>query len=161
MNTPKTKGPRSLRPLLLLVFVLLTWGTVSAQESAIVRTGMPLNVWLTFAGIATAPRSYDQEGVGFSYESDAFTLRIDGILNNDQKYTPSETHMRGRYFDLRDGSVRVSVGDFGLTAGRMVHTDEVFGPYSLFISSMERPTTAIDLRYDNGFFFYGTRWLEL
>ncbi|MFW5688530.1 MAG: hypothetical protein ACOC1U_03075 [Spirochaetota bacterium] len=125
------------------------------------RTGLPLNAWLTLAGVATAPLSFDKEGVGFAYTSELFDVGFDFVLNNDQKYTPSELHMRGRYFDLIDGRVAIRGSGITATGGRILHRDEVPGPYSLFISSAPNPTTVLDLRLDTGFFFYNTRWLEL
>jgi hypothetical protein len=125
------------------------------------RTGVPFNVWLTIAGVATAPLSYDMEGLGFRYDSDRLTVGFEGVLNNDHKYTPSVGHMRGRYFDLWDGRVEARFSTISVTAGRLVHRDEVPGPYSLFVSGADRAATVVDARYDDGLFFYGTRWIEL
>jgi hypothetical protein len=160
---------RAARLMLALVAVaLLAPAAAVAQRTDYSdNTRMPLNLWLTVAGVATAPLSfdvaplYDQEGVGFSYDSDLFNLGFDFVLNNDRKYTPSELHMRGRYFDLTNGHLTLQSHGISLTGGRTVHRDETPGPYSLFISSADIPTTLVDLRLDNGFFFYNTRWLEL
>ncbi|MFW5684388.1 MAG: hypothetical protein ACOC1I_06010 [Spirochaetota bacterium] len=152
---------RSVALLIAAILCVLFASPAAAQTSYSEHTGMPLNLWLTVAGVATAPLSFDKEGVGFSYESDLFDVGFDFVLNNDQKYTPSELHMRGRYFDLRDGHLSVHTHGFSLTAGRVVHRDETPGPYSLFISSADLPTTLVDFRLDTGFFFYNTRWLEL
>jgi hypothetical protein len=125
------------------------------------RTGVPLNVWLTVAGVAATPLWYDMEGLGLAYESDGFTAGFDFVLNNDRKYTPSEIYMFGRYFDLLDGRVETRLGDLAVTAGRITHRDELDTPYSLFISSADIASTVVDVRYESDYFFYDTRWIEL
>ena len=159
---------RSILPILGLL--LIVTAPIGAIERHRETTGMPLNVWATLAGVASAPlymymadppNLYDYEGLGFAWQGDRITLGVDFVLNNDHAYTPSETYMFGRYIDLLDGRVETQLGDVSLTAGRITHRDEIPGPYSLFISSADLPHTVVDLRYDNGFFFYNTRWIEL
>ncbi len=125
------------------------------------NTGRPLNAWATVGGVVNETIAYDQEGLGMAFVGPDFMAGFDFLLVNDKKYTPSEQHMRGRYFDLRDGRVVWSPGSLTATAGRLIHRDEVESPYSVFISSAAPSTTVMDLRYDNGFFFYDTRWIEL
>jgi len=150
-----------MRRLLCAFAALLTVGSVGATPLDAPDTDAPLDLWLTVGGVLTHPLSYDYEGVGFAYDRDLVSLGFDFVLNNDQKYEPSEEHMRGRYFDLLDGHVTLSGERLSLTGGRVVHRDEVRGPYSLFVSSAPNPTTLLNLRYDDGFFFYESRWLEL
>ena len=124
-------------------------------------TGAPFNGWITLGGVLSESINYDQEGLGLAFTGEDLTAGFEFLLVNDKKYTPSEQHMRGRYFDLRDGRVAWTPGNLSLTAGRLQHRDEVESPYSVFISSAAPSTTVLDLRYDNGFFFYDTRWIEL
>lgn len=70
-------------------------------------TDAPLDLWFTAGGVLTHPRAYDYEGLGFRYDAGRFSAGFDFVLNNDQKYEPSEPHMLGRYFDLLDGHVSV------------------------------------------------------
>ncbi|MFW5826335.1 MAG: hypothetical protein ACOCVO_02120, partial [bacterium] len=158
-----------MRTLLCALVALLIAGPAGATPLDAPDTEAPLDLWLTVGGAlgdrfiygAERPLLYDYEGVGFAYDRDLVSLGFDFVLNNDQKYEPSEPHMRGRYFDLLDGHVELSGERLSATGGRVVHRDEVDGPYSLFVSSAPNPTTLLNLRYDDGFFFYESRWLEL
>ena len=149
---------------LIPAVALLTAAPLVAQEQYAeyaAQTDNPFNAWLTVGGVANETVVYDEEGLGMAFVGPDFTAGFDFLLVNDKKYSPSEHHMRGRYFDLRDGRVQWSPGNLTATAGRLMHRDEVTSPYSLFISSAAPSTTVADLRYDNGFFFYDTRWIEL
>lgn len=158
-----------MRRLLCALGALLIAGSAGATPLDAPDTEAPLDLWLTVGGAlgdrfiygAERPLFYDYEGLGLSYRRGVVDLGFDFVLNNDRKYEPSEPHMLGRYFDLLDGHVTLSGERLSATGGRVVHRDEVDGPYSLFISSASNPTTLLDVRYDDGFFFYESRWLEL
>ncbi len=158
-----------MRRLLCALGALLIAGLAGATPLDAPDTEAPLDLWLTVGGAlgdrfiygAERPLLYDYEGLGFSYRRGIVDLGFDFVLNNDRKYEPSEPHMRGRYFDLLDGHVTLSGERLSATGGRVGHRDEVDGPYSLFVSSASNPATLVNVRYDDGFFFYESRWLEL
>ena len=104
---------------------------------------------------------YDQIGFAAGYGRGIFGVAFDLMLVNDDRYIPAEPYMFGHYFRMNEGVFSVSPEPFSLRAGRIDHDDEVDTPYSLFISSRDLPATIADVEYDDGFFFYRTRWISL
>lgn len=125
----------------------------------------PVNLWATLRGDSgneIGPLVYDSQAIGFNYIAGIFDVGFEMWLVNDEKYSPPQRQfMRGRWLDLRDGYVRLEGETLSVEAGRISTSDEVESPYSLFISSVLPPLVTVDARYDNGFFFYNTRWMEL
>lgn len=110
---------------------------------------------------ANEEQVYDQIGFAAGYGSGLFGVGFDMMLINDDRYTPAEPYMFGHYFRMNEGIVSVAPEPFTIRAGRIDHRDEVETPYSLFISSRDLPATVADVEYNDGFFFYRTRWISL
>ena len=104
---------------------------------------------------------YDQIGFAAGHGRGIFGVAFDLMLINDDRYTPAEPYMFGHYFRMNEGIVSLTPDPFTLRAGRINHADEVETPYSLFISSADLTATIADIEYDDGFFFYRTRWISL
>jgi hypothetical protein len=104
---------------------------------------------------------FDQVGFAAGYGRGIFGVAFDVMLINDDKYIPSEPFMFGHYFRLNEGMISLRPEPLSFTAGRVDHSDEVLTPYSLFISSADLPAVIADLKYDDEFFFYRTRWISL
>ncbi len=151
---------RSLFGVFAITF-LLAAGTASAQQISV----PPVRLWTTLQGDfgnPTDPLAFDSQAVGFQYLAGVFDVGFEMWLVNDQKYFPPQSQfMRGRWLDLRDGHIALRGETLSFEAGRITSEDEIDSPYSLFISSALPPLVTMDVRYDNGFFFYNTRWLEL
>ncbi|MDC7226177.1 MAG: hypothetical protein PQJ61_05390 [Spirochaetales bacterium] len=82
---------------------------------------------------------------------------------NDDKYAPSHSDdlFFGYYFFLEEGGFTVDYEDLSLTLGRTTSSDDVDSPYSLFVSSKIIPALQADFNYDDGRFFFTSRWTEL
>ncbi|MFW5729023.1 MAG: hypothetical protein ACOCYG_05115, partial [Spirochaetota bacterium] len=106
-------------------------------------------------------RARDQVGVAAGYGSGVFGVAFDVMLIRDDKYTPSEPYMFGHRFRMNEGIVEVAPRPLFARAGRINHADDVHTPYSLFISSADRPAVTAEIGYDDGFFFYKSRWISL
>jgi len=87
-------------------------------------------------------------------------------LESDGKYAPAEANIPGKeffglYFWMDEGGIRVPFGPLTLEAGRFRHYDEIDSPYSLFINGLGHSALLMNLRYEDDFFIYQTRWIEL
>lgn len=87
-------------------------------------------------------------------------------LSNDGKYKPSHANTAegtffGNYFVMDEGGVLFSKGGISLRAGRLRHFDQVDSPYSLFVNGLGHAANLAELRYENDFFVYESRWVEL
>ena len=102
-----------------------------------------------------------------SFEAEHETDYIDFFWKfsvcNDRKYQPShgEEFYFGYYFFLEDGGVIFNYENLSITAGRTRLGDQIDSPYSLFVSSKIIPALTAELDYDDGTFFYTSRWTEL
>lgn len=67
----------------------------------------------------------------------------------------------GFYFLLDEGGLRQRLGNLRLELGRFRSHDEVESPYSLFVNSLGISTTTMAMDFDDGRFFYRSRWLGL
>ncbi len=65
------------------------------------------------------------------------------------------------YFSLDEGGLGTSAGPLSFRAGRLRHYDVFDSPYSLVVNSRGIAALLANLAYDDGFFFYETRWVEL
>jgi hypothetical protein len=65
------------------------------------------------------------------------------------------------YFTLDEGGIGTRAGPLSLKAGRLRHYDIVDTPYSLVVNSRGIAAPLVNLAYDDGLFFYETRWVEL
>ncbi len=105
---------------------------------------------------------FHELGIAPQYSFAPFYLSLDFAVMNSEKYVPAQEEiMLGYYFDFREGTVGLESGRFDITVGRARHEDEVASPYSVMISSAALPSIHADVSYDDGRFFYRTRWIEL
>jgi hypothetical protein len=86
--------------------------------------------------------------------------------SNDGKYGAALADMPGAslygfYLLMREGGVRYTTGPLSVELGRFRTYDEVETPYSLFINSTGISSTTMRIAYDDGFFFYKSRWIGL
>lgn len=106
-------------------------------------------------------------GLNFAYTARRFSLIADMYIANDGKYSPLESNQEGgTFFDyyafLNTGGLIWRPEDFlTIKAGRFEHRDQLDGPYSLFVSSAAPSALLMELRFENDFFFYESRWVEL
>ena len=106
-------------------------------------------------------RLRDQVGIAAGYGRSIFGVAFDMMLIRDDKYTPSEPYMFGHRFRMNEGIVEVTPRPLFARIGRINHSDDVDTPYSLFISSADIPAVMAEIGYDDGFFFYKSRWISL
>jgi len=80
----------------------------------------------------------------------------------DGKFASTEpAYYHSVYFLMPEAGLGYKRGDVSLKAGRFRQDDILDSPYSLFFSSNRNSALSGDFTYDNGFFFYETRWLQL
>lgn len=104
----------------------------------------------------------------FSFGLDAKYFGVSGSIKADtnDKYGPELADIPGGDFlglsaIMEEGGVYSSFGNLRLRAGRFRHYDIVDSPYSLFVNSTGIPANIIEIEWDDGFFSYGSRWIEL
>jgi hypothetical protein len=102
----------------------------------------------------------------FYADIDAKYFQIIGKLsaNTDGKYAPAlfgSGEFFGTYFMLDEGGFKSTLGPVSLEAGRFRHFDTVDTPYSLFINGRGLAAPILDIDYDDGHFFYESRWIGL
>jgi len=95
-----------------------------------------------------------------------FSAVADLLAANDGKYGAALAdipygNLYGFYLLMREGGVRYSRGWFSAEAGRLRFYDEVDTPYSVVINSRGIPATTMRVAYDDGTFFYNSRWIGL
>lgn len=95
-----------------------------------------------------------------------FSVLADLSANTDGKYAPALADIPGGtlfniYFMLEQGGISSRLGPVTLKAGRFRHYDTVETPYSLFVNSGGIAANIMDITYDDGFFTYESRWIEL
>jgi len=87
--------------------------------------------------------------------------------NNDGKYGADianfSTSKRffNNYFFLDEGYTRFHFSDVQFQVGRYSQTEDFQSPYSLFLNSRGIPAMGMRLRYEDDFFAYESRWIEL
>lgn len=124
------------------------------------------------ARIGSAGVSPEREGLApkaflaFSLDGAQLDLVAHLSANTDAKYGPALADLPGGnlaniYFLMEEGGLRWKGGPLALTAGRFRHYDVVDSPYSLFANSRGQSATLMSLAYDDGLFFYESRWIEL
>jgi hypothetical protein len=87
-------------------------------------------------------------------------------LYDDKKYMPFQADLPGGkianlHFFMDEGGAKLHFGPLSLDAGRFKHYDVIDSPYSLFINSNGNSAFLMNIRYEDDFFFYESRWLEL
>jgi len=81
----------------------------------------------------------------------------DGVFNDPF----SNRYYAGFYFLINEGGIKLEKGPLKLILGKLHQVDVIDSPYSLFISSFPVARNQFSLTYDDGSFFYTTRWVEL
>ena len=102
--------------------------------------------------------------VNISY--DGFSGVADLLAANDGKYGAALAdvpygNLYGFYLLMREGGIRYSRGWFSAEAGRLRFYDEVETPYSVVVNSRGIPAATMRIGYDDGTFFYNSRWIGL
>lgn len=105
-------------------------------------------------------------GAELSMDAGYLSVLADLSANMDGKYAPALADIPGGtlfniYFMLEQGGLSSRLGPVTLKAGRFRHLDAVDTPYSLFVNSGGIAANIMDLAYDDGFFSYESRWIEL
>ncbi len=97
------------------------------------------------------------------HESENFGFNLDMAALNDGLYmTNFAAQLQlGYYFMLKSGGVSFTAGPLSIRAGKLAHHDAIESPYSLFISSNGNSSVLADISFDDGLFFFTTRWLGL
>lgn len=105
---------------------------------------------------------YHELGLQAIYDSGPFHMSMDFAVRNDDKYVSAEpVTMMGYRFDFREGKIALNLDPVLLRGGRIAHRDELQSPYSLFISSWAPASVMLELAYEDSYFFYKSRWIEL
>jgi hypothetical protein len=163
---PISDGLRFFFALAILLYAIAATG---AQDK-----GGP---WIEFSGEAGyRVGSYaesDEDGglapvfqVRFGLERRGFGLIADLSANRDGKYAGALADVPGGsffgvYFMLEEGGLSGKFGPLSLKAGRFRSYDILDSPYSLFFNSRGLATPQASIGYEDDFFFFETRWLEL
>ena len=122
--------------------------TTDLQLRYDISARQPLNQYLSFEA------EHETEYINFFW---------DFSISNDLKYQPShgENLYFGFYFFMERGGLSLNFKDIDFTVGRTSLEDEVESPYSLFVSSKLPPALLADFSFDDGIFFFKSRWTEL
>lgn len=104
--------------------------------------------------------------ISLDLDTSRFGLIARLSLESDGKYAPAEANIPGKeffglYFWMDEGGVRIPLGPLTLSAGRFRHYDEIDSPYSLFINGRGSSALLMNIRYEDDFFIYQSRWIEL
>jgi len=104
----------------------------------------------------------------FNFGLDSKYFGVTGKLKADtnDKYGPELADIPGGDFlalsaIMEEGGIYSKLGYLSLRAGRFRYFDVVDSPYSLFINSIGIPANILEIEWDDGFFSYGSRWVEL
>lgn len=106
-------------------------------------------------------------GIDFGFDSRQFSLSAAIYLANDDKYSPLKSNLDDgtllNYYAVLESGGLTWRPDENLTfrIGRLEHRDQLDGPYALFASSTSLARPLIEIRYENEYFFYESRWVEL
>jgi len=88
-------------------------------------------------------------------------------VNGDGKYGADIANFSNtkkffnNYFFLDQGYTDLHLKPLDLRLGRFAQTDAFESPYSLFLNSEAHAAMGMTLRYDDPFFSYESRWIEL
>jgi len=166
-------GVRSMRTTwMALMGMLVIAGFAGAQDSAgddsLVSEGLSLATRIEFSyDVSRSGSVANLDGIDFGFESPAFSLSAALFLSNDGKYSPLESNQAGGtlfdYYAVLESGGLVWRPDQNLSfrIGRLEHRDQLDGPYGLFVSSTAPAAPLMEIRYENDYFFYESRWVEL
>lgn len=140
----------------------------------VLALSLPIHAQDNLALATTFEGSFDSETglsnlaeIDFGFTSGQFDLSAVLFINNDGKYLPLESNQAGgTFFDyyafMKSGGIAWRPDPaISLKFGRLEHRDQLDGPYSLFVSSAAPSALMGQLRYENDYFFYESRWVEL
>ncbi len=106
--------------------------------------------------------STNEFDVDASMTANIFGAFLNLSISNDKRYY-DPIHSKfyfGYHFDGFGGTI-LKFGNLSLRAGKILQSDEVDSPYSLFLSSERNPYVSMSLRYENNRFFFKTVWIDL
>jgi len=112
-------------------------------------------------------RAYSVERLALEFDASQFRLSATGLLSNDGKYEAElfsgapGGKMLGNYILMEQGGVEIDLDGLSFRFGRFRHYDEIDSPYALFVNSTGLPANIMEIRWDDGFFTYQSRWVEL
>ncbi|AMW32870.1 hypothetical protein NA23_06060 [Fervidobacterium islandicum] len=159
---------RSIKRALLLFFLLLqpwlvlTGFAVEFSLTASYNIGESIFTIYNLERLNT-PAGFFNFDIGINHSSEAFQFKAIMSARNDGVYNDpfSESYYAGYYFNFKEGSITFKNNSLSISVGKTHLQDVVDSPYSLFISSVPIPRNVLDFTYDDGKFFYVTRWIEL
>lgn len=144
-----------MKKLFIITLLLIPVSILSAFDFT---TGFDLNY-----DIDAEQPFYQYLEVDVEHETEYINFFWNFSICNDLKYQPShgESLYFGFYFYMENGGVELNWEDISFTLGRTALDDEVDSPYSLFVSSKLPSALLADFSFDDGLFFFTSRWIEL
>jgi hypothetical protein len=152
-------------------------GTVTIDDSALNGAGQPEGLRMRIDGALSYTVGNYGEAVtmrGFAPAvSSSLSLATGGshilatlIAASDGKYGAALADIPGGnamgfYVLLGEGGLRQDLGPLHLELGRFTFHDEVGGPYTLFVNATGISSTTMSILYDDGTFYYSSRWVGL
>ncbi len=126
------------------------------------RIAAEYSLTLTAENLGVHNEAFFEENRGaLSVNEGAFAFNFDLSMMGGRRYPAHTSYQLGRYFRPNDFSIHAALGNAGLYAGYLPHSDVVNTPYSLYISALEIPVLNGGFRFDSERFFYLTRWVRL
>ncbi len=100
--------------------------------------------------------------VGLEHRDEVFFVSAYLVATNDDRYYSTHSlYWSNHFFQIENSGVGVTLGPLRFRGGRLAHFDVLEAPYSLFVSSRGISAPMVELAYDDGLFFYLTRWIGL
>lgn len=109
----------------------------------------------------SASGAFPQFEVAASHEFAGFKAFLDMYATTDGIYPAPESQFGGLYVLIKEGGLSYEDKLFKFKGGQFRQSDLSDSPYSLFISSKKNSAFGLDLNFDDGTFFYETRWIQL
>jgi len=149
---------KRLAPFLVgVLLVSLALSAYGQNDLFLLRAGL---------GIGYRTSLYVEERAGLEFDDGRFSVVGSLVMRNDGKYqaelaTVPGGQFFGNYILMEEGGLGYSQENISLQVGRFRHYDEIDSPYSLFINSLGHSANIVQLRYENDWFVYQTRSIEL
>lgn len=128
----------------------------------------PLQLGLATSAQATlGPGLSSKETVAISGRSPLFEVGARLQINSDGKYGADIANFSAsksffdNYFLLEQGFLSLRLNPLEFQAGRYVQEEAFESPYSLFVNSQGHSAMGMRVRYEDPFFSYESRWIEL
>lgn len=105
----------------------------------------------------------DKIEVELEHKKENFEFKLKLPFYNDGRYKFNEDKFyAGHYFMMKEGYTKIKLNNhLELKGGRFIQEDEINSPYSLYFSSEENSALSYEIKYEDDFFFYKSRWLGL